>query len=197
MVHLWCTHHKPTVYQIWYKSGKPGGNAGFIQNVPRFPVSQRFTCSVPRVFPIYTKFGTLWVYDGYTINVPFRIISGTPFWLILNFTSWEHHNHTTGKTAKNTLNEPLRNITGTFFGNIQDVPIIFPKGTSQSHDLEHCKCIDHFLGWEIAGKPAGKILDVLEMYQVGSGLVHCPCPCDGLAVFQPGTLDFAPSVPFR
>src|ERR1700760_4498527 len=66
-------------------------------------------------------------------------------------------------------------------------------GTSQSHDLEHCKCTDHFLGWEIAGKLAGKILDVLEMYQVGSGLVHCPCPCDGLAVFQPSTLDFAPS----
>ena len=46
---------------------------------------------------------------------------------------------------------------------------------------------------EIAGKLAGKILDVLGMYQVGTCLVLCPFPCDVLAMYQPGTLALAPS----
>ena len=78
--------------------------------------------------------------DGYILNVPLWVISGTPFQLILNFTSWEHCSPITGDTAKNSLNEPLRDITGTFFGKIWDVPVIFPMGTLRSHDLGHCKC---------------------------------------------------------
>ena len=72
----------------------------------------------------------------------------SPFWLILSFAGWEHCDHTTGNTAKKTLNEPLRDITVTFFGKFQNVPMVFPMGKSQSHDLEHCKCPDHLLTWE-------------------------------------------------
>ena len=43
--------------------------------------------------------------------------------------------HTIGNTGKYTINEPLRNIKGTFFGNIQSVPMDYLIGTLQSHDL--------------------------------------------------------------
>ena len=46
---------------------------------------------------------------------------------------------------------------------------------------------------EIAGKLAGKILDVLEMYQVGTGWVHYPFPCSVLAMYRLGTPPLAPS----
>src|SRR5258705_9942993 len=48
---------------------------------------------------------------------------------------------------------------------------------------------------EIAGKLAGKILDVLEMYWVGTCWVHYPFPCDVLAMYRLGTPPLAPSVP--
>ena len=86
--------------------------------------------------------------DGDILNVPLRNISDTWFWFILSFTDWEHCDHITGNTAKYTVNEPLRNITGTFFGKIQDVPIDYLIGTSQSHDWEHCECTDDSLCWE-------------------------------------------------
>jgi len=44
------------------------------------------------------------------------------------------------------------------------------------------------------GKPAGKILKIFVMYRVGTCMVHCPFPCDVLAMYQPGTLVIAPSV---
>ena len=46
---------------------------------------------------------------------------------------------------------------------------------------------------EIAGKLAGKILDVPRMYQVGTCLVLCPFPCNVLVMHRPGTLALAPS----
>jgi len=46
---------------------------------------------------------------------------------------------------------------------------------------------------EIAGKLAGKILNVLWMDQVGISQVHCPFPCSVLAVYQLGILALAPS----
>ena len=50
------------------------------------------------------------------LNLPLRNISGAPLWLIFNFTAWEHCNPTAGEITKNSFNEPLRNITVTFFG---------------------------------------------------------------------------------
>src|SRR5258705_13997424 len=47
---------------------------------------------------------------------------------------------------------------------------------------------------ETAGKLAGKILDVLEMYRVGTCWVHYPFPCSVLAMYRLGTPPFAPSV---
>jgi hypothetical protein len=46
---------------------------------------------------------------------------------------------------------------------------------------------------EIAGKLAGKILNVLVMYRVGMEQVLCPFPCNELAVYLPGALVLAPS----
>ena len=74
----------------------------------------------PSIFPKCPGFLPKVIYwggpDGYILNVPLWVISGTLFQLILNFTDWEHCNPITGDTAKNSLNEPLKNITGTFFG---------------------------------------------------------------------------------
>src|SRR5258707_14144893 len=46
---------------------------------------------------------------------------------------------------------------------------------------------------EIAGKLAGKILDVLEMYWVGTCWVHYPFPCNVLAMYWLRTPPLAPS----
>ena len=80
-----------------------------------------------------------------------------------------------------------------FLWEIQDVPINCLMGTLQSHDLGHCECTDHFLGWEIAWKLVGKILNVLEMYQVGKYWAHRPLPCHVLAMYQLSTPPLAPS----
>ena len=48
---------------------------------------------------------------------------------------------------------------------------------------------------EIAGKLAGKILNVPRMNWMGISQVLCPFPCDVLVVYQPGKLALAPSVP--
>ena len=64
--------------------------------------------------------------------------------------------------------------------------------TSQSHDPGHCECTDNSLGWGILGKLAGKILNVLEMYRVGTSWVHCPFPCDVFAMYRVGTPPLAP-----
>ena len=47
---------------------------------------------------------------------------------------------------------------------------------------------------KIAGKLAGKILDVLAVYRVGKWQVLCPFPYSVFAVYQIRTLGFAPSV---
>ena len=132
-------------------------------------------------------------WGGYISNVPLGVISSTPFWLILNFTGWGHCGATDGETAKNSLNEPLGYTTITFFGNIQDVPTDYIMGTLQSHDQEHSKCPDCFLGWENSGKNAGKILNELEVYQMGTSLVLCPFPCSVFAMYRLRTPPFVPS----
>ena len=46
---------------------------------------------------------------------------------------------------------------------------------------------------EIAGKLAGKILNVLAVYRVGIWQVLCPFPCSVFAVYQVRTSGFVPS----
>jgi len=142
--------------------------------------------NVPSIFPKFTRILPKAVHcggnDGYILNVPLRFISGTLFWHILGFTGWEHCGRTTGDTAKNSLNEPLGNIVVTFFGKLGVYPTYYLMGTSWSHDLEHCECTGRFLTGDIMGKPAGKILKIFVMYRVGTCMVHCPFPCDVLAM---------------
>ena len=135
----------------------------------------------PQILPKVVHWDRL---DRYIQNVPLWFTTGTLFWLILHFPGPGHCDHTTGDTGKNSLNEPLRNFTGTFFGKIQDVPIIFPMGTSQSHDLGHCECTASISLNEplrnIAGTFFGKIQDVPINYLMGTlwscDLVHFECP---------------------
>ena len=46
---------------------------------------------------------------------------------------------------------------------------------------------------KIAWKLAGKIPNILEMYRVGKCWVHCPFPCNVLAMYRLGTPPLAPS----
>jgi hypothetical protein len=75
--------------------------------------------------------------DGDIPNVPLSIISVTLFWFILNFTDSVHCDHTDGEHCKVHFNEPLGNITGTFFGKIQGFPTHYLIRTLRSHDLVH------------------------------------------------------------
>jgi len=83
---------------------------------------------------------------------------------------------------------------GTFFGKILGFPMDYLIGTLQSHDLEHCECTGHFLHWEHCNEIGWEILNVLVMYRVGMGWVLYPFPCNVLAMSQPGTPPFVPSV---
>jgi len=119
-----------------------------------FPVFQ-FPRNVFAVFPDYPENIPSWDHcdqnDGDIPNIPLGKFSITPFWLILNFTDSEHCDRADGNTAGNTVNEPLGNITGTFFGKIQDVPTTFLFRTSWSHDLVHCECTGCFLSMSHSG----------------------------------------------
>ena len=125
--------------------GKLWGNAGYIQNVPSFPVSWRCPCSVPRVYPKFTESGSPWAeFQGHS-ECATQEHFGAIILVCFEFYRPEHCDHTAGNIAKEILNEPLGYFLGTFFGKILDVPMVFLMGTSRSHDLEHCKCTGHFL----------------------------------------------------
>ena len=101
--------------------------------------------SFPKVFQRCTRSGTQWKH------------------------CWGHCNHTVGKTAKYTLNEPLRNTTGAFFGKLQGLPINYPPGTPKSHDMENCKHTRHFLSMSHSGTSQGNC----------SGNFECTCSVPG------------------
>jgi hypothetical protein len=113
----------------------------------------------------------------------FGNIFGTPFWFVLNFTDWEHCGHTTGDIAKDTVNEPLGNIMGTFFGEIHGLPIDYLIRTLWSHDLGNCEHTEQFFLNEplrnIVGTFFGKIHSVPMDYLMGTlqshDLEHCEC----------------------
>src|ERR1700753_3105118 len=137
-----------------------------------FAVSWEFSCSVPLLGKFGEILGTLQVhfkcskffsFPGMCLQCPQnfpkfsqkRYTAGTlpghckctnldHLWyipLVLSkFPSLVHCDHTDGNTA----NEPLGNITGTFFGKPQGLPSVYLMGTPQSHDLEHCKCTGSF-----------------------------------------------------
>jgi len=95
-----------------YPSGPPqyttfGKNPGHFGNTARKCLENWKTGNIlnePNIFPKCPGFLPKVVYwggpDGYILNVPLWVISGTPFWLIFNFTGWEHCNPIIGDTAK-------------------------------------------------------------------------------------------------
>ena len=85
--------------------------------------------------------------------------------------TWE-----TEGSLKVSLNEPLRDIIGTFFGKIQNVPKHYLIRTLQSHDQGHCKCPEHSLHWEHCKE---------------TGWEHFECTYDGPGGFFPGTLSMS------
>ena len=58
----------------------------------------------PKIFPKFPRILLKVVHwghlDRYIQNVPPWFTTSMPFWLILGFTGWGHHDHTTGDTAK-------------------------------------------------------------------------------------------------
>jgi len=139
-------------------------------------IYQNFPGNVPKVVHHGQKYQDI-------LNVPLRNISGTLFQFVFSFTGWEHCDRTTGNTAKYTVNEPLGNIMGTFFGKFLGLPIYYLIGTLWSHDLEHCKHTDQFFLNEPLGKIVvtffGKILGFPMDYLMGTlqshDLEHCGC----------------------
>ena len=109
-------------------------------------------------------------------NVPPWNIFGTSFWFILNFPGWEHHSHTTGNTAKYTVNEPLGNIMSTFFGKILGLPTDYLIGTLWSHDLGNWEHTEQFFQNEplrnIVGTFFGKTLGFPIDYLIGTLQSH-------------------------
>ena len=65
---------------------------------------------------------------------------------------------------------------GTFFGNIQGLPMDYTIGTLWSHDLEHCECTGHLLHWEHCNE---------------TGLENSGCVCDVPGGFLVGTLSIS------
>ena len=110
------------------------------------------------------------------LNVPLGNTSGGPFWRILNFTGWEHCDHTAQDITKEITNEPLGNTRGTFFQEIQDVPMDYLIRTLQSHHWEHSGYTGHFLCWEHCNQ---------------IGLENPECVCDVLDGFLVGTLSIS------
>ena len=136
---------QPQLSQPGIFLGKSGNTANTFQG----NCKTRDILNVFAVFPDFPKNIPGWDHcgwnDGDIPNVPLRKFLVASSRHILNFTDLEHCNQIDGNTARNTVNEPLRNITGTFFGKIQDVPTTFLSRTSRSHDLVHCECTGCFL----------------------------------------------------
>jgi len=167
-----------TFGEIWVNFGNTAGKhlgnwkTRDIQNVPSiFP---KFTQILPKV-------GYCGGSDGYIPDVPLWFVSGTLFWLIFSFTGQEHHGCTTGETAKNSLNEPLRNIAVTFFDKLGVFPIYYLIGTFQSHDLEYWMN-QSFFGWEncreIGRENSECICDVPGGYMHGTLSISLWCNCN-------------------
>ena len=125
--HLECTHNsahnEPLSAEFQKTLGKLKGNVH---------QKTRNILNEPSIFPKFSRVLPKVVHCGwnceYIPNVPLGNISRTPFWSILGFTGWEHHNHTAGETTKKILNEPLRKTAITFLGNILSFLKIFPMG---------------------------------------------------------------------
>ena len=106
-----------------------------------------FPCSVPKVSTIFTKSGALGLSRWAHSNVPLWFTSSTPFWLILGFNGWEHCDHTTGNIAKNSLNEPLRNITGAFVGKFKISPSLSQWGHPSHMTWDTVNTLQESLEW--------------------------------------------------
>ena len=147
-----CPENSAPGVLIQWNSGKLWEHLKYIQNAPGFPVSLTFPWDVPKVFPNFTKSVHRVRNFQDILNIPIQNISGTPFWFILSFTDQEHYDRIAGYITKYVPSEPLGNTAGTFFGEIQDIPINYLIRTSQSHDLVHFECTGRFLWMSHSGK---------------------------------------------
>src|ERR1700742_4651120 len=107
----------------------------------------------------------------------------------------------TGKTASNSLNEPLRNTRVLSLVKFKVFPSFSKWGhcghmTWDTANVLQRNSLNEPLG-NTAGKLAGKILNVPGVYRVGTSLVLYPFPCDVLAVYQLSSLALAPSEIFQ
>jgi hypothetical protein len=78
------------------------------------------------------------------------------------------------------VNEPLRHIKGTFFGEIQDVPMDYLIRTLQSHDWGHCKCTGDSLCYcnQIGLENSECICSVPGQFRVSTLSISLQCICN-------------------
>ena len=146
------------------------------------------------MFPEFTQFLPTVVHYENTPNNPIQHTSSKPVQFFLNFPHSGNCNQTMGNTERKTLNEPLRNITRTFFEEIQNSPTDYLIRTLWSHHWENCRCAEHFPAGNTAIKLARKILNLPAVYWVRLCSVNYPSPCSVLTVFLMGKPALAPSV---
>ena len=141
-----------------------GNTASIFKMFPVFQFPWHILAVFPKCSQNCPKVAHCGCIDRYIPNVPLRNISDAQFWFILNFTDWEHCDHITGNTAKYTVNEPLGNITGTFFGKIQGFPTDYLIRSLWSHDLGYCQYTEHFLWISHSGISQVLSLGKFRMY---------------------------------
>ena len=116
-----------------------------------------------RTLQIISKWAT-WEHQGYFLWENSKCSQGVPIWNIL--VTWPG---TLWMYWPFSFTEPHRNILGTFFQEIQDVPMDYLIRTPQPHHWEHCNQF---------------------------GLENSECNCDVLDGFLVGTLSISLWCPF-
>ena len=156
---------------------------------------EHFECiwHFPKVSPIFTKSGPLWVkfqgHSEFATQEHFQYTSMAHFqfyWLgtlqlhywrnhkeLFEWATWEHHSYILWENFKHSQGFPNEEIQVTWSGTLNVLTI---------------SCTG-----KIAGNLAWKILNELGVCWVRIGLVLCPFPCDVFAMYWPRTLPLAPS----
>ena len=134
-----------------------------------FPVFQ-FSWHLPAVFLKCSQNFLKMVHCGQNTqdipNIPLWNILIALFPCVLSFTGLVNWGYFAGDITKNTLNEPPRNIVGTFFGYILNFPTYFLIRKPPGYTVNVPS-----ISWagEIPVKLAQKILNVLKIFWVGIG----------------------------